>query len=420
MGDRHRLLICTIGSSPEPIIAAIRHSTPARVLLVPSANTKATALAITNEPGLLAPGQWDTVELHDAEDFADCVRRFRSLDGEIDAWQRKGPDYSVIVDFTGGTKCMSAALSAVARRWLCTFSYVGGTERTKGGTGIVVSGKEKTLVTQNPWNALGYQTIEEACLLFDQQAFASAARSLDEARRSADDDSIKRMLATFHQLCEGYGLWDRFQHKDACQRLDSVLKNVADLHAALGSHASEMVVRKIRDNRKTLHHLTDGSLSRAMITDLLANAERRGREGRYDDGVARLYRAIEAIGQLALDERHGIPRTDEVHLGRVPEPLREEWQSRAKDGILLLGLKNVYELLDALADESGRKFLDLGLGDRKISPLAARNHSILAHGFQPVGEGLFRELREAAMRLGGFAEEDLPEFPRLTKGAKGQ
>jgi hypothetical protein len=36
-------------------------------------------------------------------------------------------------------------------------------------------GKEPTLVTQNPWNSLGNQTVEDACLLFDRHAFAAAA-----------------------------------------------------------------------------------------------------------------------------------------------------------------------------------------------------------------------------------------------------
>lgn len=415
MEDRHHLFICTVGGTPDPIKAAIRHWTPARVLLVPSADTKGTASAITSDSGLLSPGDWDIVELNDAEDFSDCVRRLRGLDEEVGAWRRKGPSYDVVVDFTGGTKCMSAALSVVARRWPCAFSYVGGTERTKGGVGVVVSGKEKALFTQNPWNALGYQAIEDACLLFDQQAFAPAAKLLDKARKEADDDSIKRTLSTFHQLCEGYGLWDRFQHKDAVQRIGDVLKNANDLQAMLGSSRSELAIRTIKQHHEKLKQLIERPQSRAMIADLLANADRRRHEARCDDGVARLYRAIEALAQLVLADHHEIPNTGDVALERVPEPLRDKWASRSDGGKLLLALQDAFELLDALGDEVGKRFKDAGLHDPTRSPLAARNRSILAHGFQPVGDQDFQELRKAAMELGGFNEQDLPIFPSLAR-----
>lgn len=49
------------------------------------------------------------------------------------------------------------------------------------------------------------------------------------------------------------------------------------------------------------------------------------------------------------------------------------------------------------------------------TPLAARNQSILAHGFQPVGHNVFDQLWSAAATLGGFTEAELPTFPRLAE-----
>lgn len=418
MNDRqYHLLICTVGGSPEPIIASIHHWNPVRVLFVPSEKTKNDLTVLTQE---LQPSGWDKLVVGDAQDFGDCVRQLRGLDEQVEAWRQKGPAYDVIVDFTGGTKIMSAALSSVSRRWHCKFSYVGGTERTKDGIGIVVSGTERTLVTQNPWNALGYQAIEDACLLFDQQAFMPAAILLDEARKAADESSIKRTLSTVHQLCEGYGLWDRFEHKKAIQRINYVLKNAADLQVALGATRFETVIRDIKQNQQALQQLAAKPRSRAMIADLLANAGRRKREARYDDGVARLYRAIESLAQHALAERHGIPSTDNVALEKVPESRREHWRSRTESGTLRLGLQDVYELLDALGDKIGEVFKALELHDRERSPLAARNQSILAHGFTPVGESVFERLWDAAMRLGDFCERDLPVFPCLARAEGGQ
>ncbi len=415
--NEHHLLICTVGGTSEPIVAAIRHWSPARVLLVHSGDTKSSADSVTKEPELLQPGAWDMMELHDAQDFSECVRQMRAIDEQVGAWRRKGDDYNVAVDFTGGTKCMSAAIALVSRRWPCSFSYVGGTERNKDGTGIVVSGKEWTLVTQNPWNALGYQAIEDACLLFDQRAFVPAMNRLDNARKAADDDAVKRLLSTCHQLCEGYGLWDRFQHNDAAQRIANVLKNASGLHAMLGAGRSDDVVRQIKQHHEMLQGLAQRRFSRAMVADLMSNAERRKREGRYDDGVARLYRAIESIAQVALDERHKITSTDDVPADRIPEALRERWALRVKDGKVALGLQDVFLLLDTLDDPAGKAFKKLGLHESQRSPLTARNQSILAHGFQPVGEAVFDRLWKAAMSLSELRAEDLPVFPQLATDA---
>jgi CRISPR-associated protein (TIGR02710 family) len=269
------------------------------------------------------------------------------------------------------------------------------------------------LVAQNPWNALGYQAIEDACLLFDQCAFMPAASRLNDARKAVDDESVKRSLSTFHQLCEGYGFWDRFQHKDAIQRIANVLKNANDIQVAIGSHCYEVVVRSIKRDHQTLQEIVAQPRSRAMIADLLANALRRKQEARYDDGVARLYRAIESLAQLALAERHGISSTDEVPLERVPEATRGYWALHAENGKLRLGLQDAFAVLNEFGDQTGKAFKALGLHDPQRSPLMARNQSILAHGFQPVGTNVFDQLWCAAMSLGGFLDNELPKFPHF-------
>lgn len=419
------LLVCTVGGSPDPLVASLCEWKPEKVFFIPSIQTRShvdTVLrcyAEQTESGL-RPGQYDIYPVPDAEELAGCLKVMRQLDQEVYRWISRGAAYQVVADFTAGTKCMTAALALQARRWPCRFSYVAGSRRSKEGVGIVETGFERVVHWENPWNALGHQAVEDACLLFDQQAYTPAAMLLDKARKVADDLAVKRTLSTFFQLCEAYGLWDRFNHNAAAQKLDDVLKNVADLQAALGPNRSDNVIRTITENRAALQKLIDLPRSRGMVADLLANAKRRCREARWDDGVARLYRAIEWIAQLALAERHGISNTSSVLLECVPEPLREKWQSRAENGKLALGLQDAYLLLDSLGDEAARTFKELKLDDRDRSPLTARNQSILAHGAQPVGKQVFDKLWSAAMTLGGFSESDLPTFPRLATNEDGR
>ena len=364
-------------------------------------------------PGLLHAGAWEYIDVENAEDFGECVRAIKSWQEYIGLWLDQVPGHSLICEITAGTKCMSAALALVARRWECSFSYVGGTARNREGVGDVTSGHEKMHFTENPWNALGYQAIEDACQLFDQYAFGPAVKLLGQAGRLSSDGSVKRTLATFGQLSQGYDQWDRFQHKNAAACLHGALKNGSDLVAALGQTRAAKVRRGIQRNVETLDRIAGNPLSILMVADLIANARRRGEERRFDDGVARLYRAIEALAQVALRERHSIQNSGAVRLEQVPETLREQWGDRVQDGTLRLGLQDDFELLRKLDDPLGLRFMELSLHDHQGSALQARNSSILAHGFVPVSEIMFEKLFAAAIALGEFQEEDLPVVPKL-------
>jgi CRISPR-associated protein (TIGR02710 family) len=165
--------------------------------------------------------------------------------------------------------------------------------------------------------------------------------------------------------------------------------------------------------------LAEPGASRARAVDLLANARRRQAEARYDDAVARLYRATEVIAQARLREALNIGETGAVPLDRLPESLRAEFASRRRDdGTVFLGLQDDYRVLQALGAPLGQRFYDLGLADRQRSPLTARNQSILAHGFEAASERTFAVLWEACAALVELDEKELPVFPRLGPGRK--
>jgi CRISPR-associated protein (TIGR02710 family) len=419
--SKHTLLVCTVGGSPEPIVATLKHWQPKRIRFIPTRETReqidSYVIRLAKREGLdVDPGRYDVLELSDGQNFAACVDELRQLTTVVTEWLHRGDNYQVAVDFTGGTKCMSAALALQAARWRCIFSYVGGSERTKEGVGVVVSGKEQVLHAYNPWDSLGYQAVERFIILFDEQAFTAAATLVEEAIRNTSDFSRKRELNALKLLAEAYDAWDRFDHKGALNKLKDVARNKNDLLAVLGptKPGQEGVVSLIDSHSRYLQQLTETAPpSMLHITDLLANAKRRKDEGRIDDAVARLYRAIEALAQVALAERHQITNTRQVPLTCVPQTLRSQWASRAEEGSVFLGLQDAYALLRELGDDLGVTFERLNLHDRHRSPLTARNQSILAHGFERVSDRVFQQLMNSALELAGMSEPDLPSFPRL-------
>jgi CRISPR-associated protein (TIGR02710 family) len=291
---------------------------------------------------------------------------------------------------------------------------VGGQKRTKDGVGVVESGSESVIHRHNPWDALGFQAVEDFVQLFDEGAFSSAARMVNGVLRNVEDPTRKREISVLKSLAEGYGEWDRFNHRGARKHLGDVLRGANDLAAVLSSRevfdrARQTIARHF-DILAELHPENPA----ALVRDLLANARRRASEQRWDDATARLYRAIEATAQCRLLAAHEIPSTKRIPLDRLPAELRTEWQDRARDGYFMAGLQDAYRLLQELYDPLAERFVKLGLADREGSPLSGRNDSILAHGFTPVGEKSFRALWTCALELAECDEGDLWRFPVLS------
>lgn len=414
-----RLFICTVGGTVEPVLQSLLHWRPARVLFLPTGKTRATvdtALRTYAEHcgAPLPAGAWEQYVLADEEDFSECVSTMRSaLEPEVRRWQDRGGYYRVIVDITAGTKCMTAALALVARRWRCQYSYVGGQQRTKGGVGVVESGAERVVHFANPWDALGYQAVEDAVTVFNHGGYAAAAALLEGAVKNAEKPEVKRELSTLKAVIDAYAAWDRFDHKEASRRFADALKNGNDL-AAIFPHDAGALIARLERHRDRVAQLADQKEpATAWVEDLLHNARRRAAECRFDDAVARLYRAIEALGQVRLRDPHGIPKASDVTLEQLPESLRQEWVNRGRDGRhFKLGLQDVYRVLVAFEDPLGKAFEEAGLAADVGSPLVARNNSILAHGFEPVGRGTYGQLEQCLTRLlEQVAVDGLPAGP---------
>lgn len=417
--NNHTLLICTVGGSPEALVKSLDYWRPERVLFIPSWQSQARVDEVlrgyAERAGrLLTPGCYRICHVNDAEDLHNCLCVIRSLDREVQDWLQRGGDFQTVVDFTGGTKCMSAALALQARRWRCQFSYVGGARRTKEGVGVVETGSEHVVYSANPWDALGYQAMEECVAVFNRGGYAAAGGLLEDAIRNLSDPAVKRTLATLKALVYAYAAWDRFDHATAVRHFDDTLKNRNDL-AAIFADTQPLIARLDRHCHQVAQLAGANEPTTAWVEDLLHNAQRRAAERRYDDAVARLYRAFEALAQVRLRERHGIPDTKRVPLNRLPDWLRAEWAPRVRDNAVFIGLQDAYRLLKELGDDLGGRFTDLGLDDDR-SPLVARNQSILAHGFEAVGEGVHKSLYEKLSQLGPFQKLSSDDWSLPTAG----
>ena len=394
-------LVITVGGTPEPVVASILRWRPLRVYFVVSEDSARTVTivldALREGDWPLDAGRYDLVTVSDPANYSEVYNDLRNLGRDFTP--RVGRNVSFVCDFTGGTKAMSAALALVAARWECTTSYVGGTERTKGGVGIVVSGSEQIAHGANPWKAFGVLESDHAEMLLDEHAFESASRLLDEIVKRVSDSGRKQELVAFAALGRALAKWDRFDHNGAANGLASIRRN--DIEAVLG----HKVLQQIDDLQRHCRRVADASrrVTQDLVLDLLANAKRRIDEGRWDDATARLYRAVEATAQLRLHE-HGID-TGNIELGSLPSNLKIEWGGDARNGRLKIGLERAWRILAALGDESARIY-----EERCRPSLSVRNESILAHGFTAVKREVPERLLDGVLQLVGATAEELPRF----------
>ncbi|MEI2693365.1 MAG: hypothetical protein V9H69_28060 [Anaerolineae bacterium] len=91
------------------------------------------------------------------------------------------------------------------------------------------------------------------------------------------------------------------------------------------------------------------------VYDLVRNSERRAHQKRYDDALARLYRACEMFAQIRLKQRTPSLDSGNLSIDALPEHLRSVYDQLRdpSNNKVTLGLRQDYELLAALDDPAG-------------------------------------------------------------------
>ncbi|WP_305046705.1 TIGR02710 family CRISPR-associated CARF protein [Geoalkalibacter sp.] len=432
-----KTMLVSVGGSPEPVIFSLNQRRPEYVIYFTSRASRKTVRE-SIEPALeYKPRDHEIIVTPDEEDLgASVAELLREVPRILDLWEVNFSD--VVGDYTGGTKTMSAALVLALAERGCPYSYVGGKSRSKEGLGVVLSGHEKMLFLDNPWDALAVGPCRDAALLFNRCRFMSV-RDL-AARTAGRTERHRPFFEALQHLAEAYYAWDNFHYGralGALKRGESLLRGYA---SASANNAVRRFYASVEANRPLLERVNtevdllvkstprkkdlDSQPSCAsppvLVIDLVANAERRATiEYKFDDAVARLYSAIEKLAKHRLLVAHGIDNSN-VDLARVPEARHEDLKACVnprEDGKIQIPLHKSYELLHALGDPLGSAYSSCEAELRKV--LGVRNTSLLAHGFTPVSEETYTKLFGIALVFLGLKVDELPKFPLLDFGGEG-
>ena len=362
------------------------------------------------------PRRWDWIVTPDSHRFMDCYQALsRTLPDMLRTWEVNPGE--LVVDLTGTTPAMAAALSLASITSTSRVVALGhaSTVRPADGEAVTVDGRERVWMQGNPWDEAAALSRREGCELFNRGAFGPAASLFRqiESRVSGGQKPFYRALA---DLAEGYSLWERFQYRQAWDKLKTSLKALDMASVWGGPSGLKGLLPSIKQNAAFLERLVldPQEVKEAVAYDLLAHARRRADvDHHFESATATLLRALEAFAQWQLFKQYKI-KTWDVQPEQLPEALREPCRTcylDDMDGKYKLPLQSQFRTLAGLGDQMGQAFLAQW---PKMKPLLdAASHAVLGHGFESVKPERFHQLYEIIAKLTGVSETSLPRFPTL-------
>jgi CRISPR-associated protein (TIGR02710 family) len=397
--------LVSVGGSTEPVLLSLRTLRTDVVWYFCSPQSRVLAEDLHRQL------EWrplpDFIEVERFEELGPCYAALRdALPRLLHSW-RLGREH-VTVDYTGGTKTMSAALVLAAVEHLHQFCYVGGTGRDKAGLGTVASGTEVLRLQPNPWRELGVREADRIGLLWQSGSWDEAAAALDALVALHPRPERCGVLAGIARATAARHRFDFKSAADTFARAASKVKQVFESDGATEPVAYVESARKLCEACRE----KSGTVSEpeVLLRELIDNSLRTASLGRYDDAAARLYRAIEMQAQLWL-----AAATDGAfHNGRLRsgQSLPDKLVgcpvcAPSADGRVDLAMEELFRALAWLGHPQAKVVIEeidtSPAKSRWRHATARRNTSILAHGVLPVGPEGFADLRSIATGLVGLA-----------------
>lgn len=417
-------LIVSVGGTVAPVVKTISEHNPQYVCFfcsqlsvekIPEIRQQLAEQLGENKPTFTA----HKVMVDDENDLIHCYQKARECVDQLDTWGVAAS--SAMVDYTGGTKTMSVALGLAIVREGFEFSYVGGDKRTKDGLGVVVDGSEIVRAGINPWALFAVDEHRLVIKYFNRYQYIAAKEVSDMLiNKSELNPNLKQLFKIISELAVVYDQWDKFQHSEAIKGFKHVIEHLNSYVSVGGKTKYQGLLTEVQNNFERLKELAIDTKqfkkpSRSLIIDLIANAERRAAENKYDDAVARLYRALEMVAQVAITEPPlSVESASNFPEAKLPEALKEDYVKQySRDGKIKLGLEALFKVLNSIDPPHPHAQTFWAYYERLRNVQNARNQSILAHGLTPVEKTTYEALRSTLcerMNLGNLVEfAKLPE-----------
>lgn len=440
-------LVVSVGTSYEPIVLNISLLQPKQVLFLYTDKTKQYL---------------DKIVRNCALDLSQIIMRKISGTNPLDIYREIKQVYlewnrpeKIYIDFTGGTKSMSAAAAMAGAMVHAQLVYVG-TEEYLTDFRKPRPGSERLYFIANPLKIFGDLEIGKTMTLFSERNYAGVREKLEELKGGVPEPNIRQQLTFLYLLAKMYEQWDALDFISAYEtsvKLMHELKRDRDTYPNFVlmdqidflqcqsdvlrelSQIPEMI--RTKDNVVVLE--TEEYIFPLIFTMYL-NAMRREYQEKYDMATLLLYRVLEMIEQRRLivynlyvsnmqyDMIHFRKERNQEYLD-CPEKEREtllkekvfqiekKLFGHANRSFLpeRVSLLEGFIILLALEDEIS--MLDHGHPINKLKRIRSmvylRNNSIFAHGLGPVGKEEYCKFRDfVTLLLKEFCEIENISFEK--------
>lgn len=427
------IMAMTVGGAPRPLALSIKTNAATRVLFFASEESAKSITATGKAPDKV--GEKDTrgvLQILNEENYPQSriawgtiIVPEQDLNQSVEIMHANllalcdelAEGENLLLDFTGGTKLMSAALALAGERLPTRFCYVaarrGGKSRDKGGLGITIDGEEKVLLQDNLRDTGVFSMVEDAMVLMRAGSHGAASRLLQESRSRITDPRRRNHLQAWIHFADIYDDWDKLRFLEAQKALEKCRRQWEAILQYISPAKRADFEKCFHENAARLESLSGDEAGRALYLDLVANADRRAAEGAYDEAVLRLYKAAECRADDLLREK-GLEAAN-IDVDLIPGPIQREMSLYKPRGSrpMVLGHRQKWELLQHFEHEDADRFFDLKLyseNDGRTSALAARNGSILVHGYRRSSRRDWSQLRYRIVSLLRIQDEELVRF----------
>lgn len=421
-------LIISVGTSYEPLALSISLLKPKRILFLYTERSAQTLNKVTEYCGL-KPADYEKRKVNEIDPT--------NIYSEIkEAYLRWNRPLRMYIDFTGGTKTMSAAAALAGAMLDVQMLYVGSND-------YLVDfrkpnpGSEQLVYLDNPLVVFGELEVEKAFELFERNNFAGAIEKLAVLKDRIPDPDMRQELRFVYLLAKVYEEWDALDFEPAFQDMTEL---VQEMHRDRRLHPDFLLMDSVECIEKQLGVLTklhelpplirqkrqmnilqNPNLIHALMFTMLQNAQTRENQEKYDMATLLLYRLLEMIEQrrLALyglyvsgmnypamlfnteqcPELEKMNQRDRLYWLRTEVyNLRKQLFRHVRGDSLPdpVSLLDGFVVLTALRDPISSmdqanpvKFLN-----RVRSMVFLRNNSIFAHGLGPVGKLDYQKFRD--------------------------
>ena len=426
-------LILSVGTSYEPLVLSISLFCPKKILFMYTEKVEQTIDKVVDFCALPSSA-YQKVMVSEVNSL-DIYRKIKEV------YLRWKTPKRIYIDFTGGTKVMSAAAAMVGAVIDLQLIYVG-SDNYLIDFRKPSPGSETLYYINNPYAVFGDFEIEKAMQLFGQYDYSGAKEKLEELREKVPDPVIRQQLRFSYLLAAAYEHWDALEFTEAYQNMDAlvtelrrdvrvnfhfllmdcigILKEQLDILDALKE------IQKLFRSKNHMAVLRQQEYIVPLMFTMQTNALIREAQKKYDSATLLLYRLLEMIEQRRLShydidvskaefssmkyDEEKMPMMKGITEAKRLDIYKEEIAEIKKkvfgkcNSTYLpeqISLLDGYIHLSALRDEimiSGKGDY-LGKLKRLRSVVYLRNNSIFAHGFSPVSREDYEKFKEFVLLL---------------------